>query len=219
MTGNIQEFIFDSETMQAILWQYDGAERLQSLIKQKAEWYGINWEGFWHHWYWDVFNLNTANDFGLSVWAIILDLPLYTSQQPSPPNYHNFGFANYGFNFDNGNFAVDVPVVNSLTVENKRLLLKLRYFQLTTRGAIPETNAFLARLFGSGTAYLVDNLDMTITYVFTQPIAASLMYVLQNLDILPSPAGVGYNIVTLSAPSFGFDPYGLNFDNGNFSEV
>jgi len=219
MTGNIQEFTLDSETMLAILWQYDNAQRLQSLIQQKADWYDENWGKFWAEWVYQVFNLDTANDFGLSVWSIILDLPLYTSQQPSPPDYHNFGFANYGFNFDNGNFAVDVPVVNGLSVENKRLLLKLRYFQLTTRGAIPEINAFLARLFGPGVAYLADNLDMTITYVFNQPISASLMYALQNIDVLPCPAGVGYNIITVSSPSFGFDPYGLNFDNGNFPEV
>jgi len=61
VTGNIQDFILDSETMQAILWQYDGAERLQTLIKKKAEWYDINWKGFWEDWFWNVFNLDTAN--------------------------------------------------------------------------------------------------------------------------------------------------------------
>jgi hypothetical protein len=213
---NVQRFNFDPETLRAILWQYNNSENLQSLITDKADWYGVNWSQFWDNWYDDVFNLETANDFGLAVWSILLNLPLYASQDPSPTDYQNWGFADYGFNFDNGNFATDSLTINGLTITERRMLLRLRYWQLVSRGAVPETNVFLNRVFGDGVAYVLDNLDMTITYFFTEAISANLLYVLQQFDILPRPAGVMSNIVVSSVATFGFDPYCLNFDNGNF---
>ena len=76
MSGGIQLFDFSVDLLRAILWQYNDATRLQSLLQQKQDWYNEQQTEFWSSWYRDVFNLDTANDFGLAVWSIILEVPL-----------------------------------------------------------------------------------------------------------------------------------------------
>jgi len=119
-------------------------------------------------------------------------------------------------NFNNGNFATDAFGIVGLTLEQRRLLLRLRYYQLVSSGAVPEINEFLAFLFGPGVLYAIDNLDMTMTYVFTQQPDAQILFILQEFDLLPRPSGVSIEIMVSGIDSFGFDPDGLNFENGNF---
>lgn len=205
----------EPDTLRGTLWQFDSAERLQSLIQQKYQWYFDNYGVFFYNWYFDVFDLRTANDFGLSVWAIILDLPLFVTTAQSPTNYPAFGFANFGGNFFNYNFATTGTGVQNLTTEQKRVILRLRFYQITTRASVPDINKFLFELFG-GLIYAIDNLNMTMTYIFTAPPSSSLIWALQEFDVLPRPAGVEYDFNTLSPPSFGFAPYQANFFNSNF---
>jgi hypothetical protein len=71
----------------ALDWQRSKAPILKALIKKKQEWYQANFCDFWNNWTVDVFNLDTANEFGLSVWAIILNEPLFGITQASPADY------------------------------------------------------------------------------------------------------------------------------------
>ena len=201
---NIQTFDYSVNILRALLWQYNAAPRLEAVLQQKQDWYDGAQQGFWEDWYRDVFDLRTANDFGLSVWAIILNLPLaaVSSNEPGPQDI--FGFASDDFNFSNGNFE---PVVAfPLTTEQRRLVLQLRYFQLVTRGTVPELNFFLDYLFGPmGGAFVDDGLQMNGRYVFL-------------FDLLPRPAGVRVDFVSLpEAFGWGFGRFHLNFTNGNFN--
>jgi len=78
-------------------------------------------------WYTNVFNLQTANDFGLAVWSQILSLPLFGKYKPDPPDKPIWGFGTNNQNFGHGNFTFNSGGIN-LTTEEKRLVLKLRYF-------------------------------------------------------------------------------------------
>lgn len=213
----IQEFDFSVDLLRAILWQYDSAPNLKGLLEDKQAWFDANHTQFWDDWYRDVFDLRTANDFGLSVWAIILEIPLYVESTPDGPDKPIWGFGQYRKNFERGNFTSSNGSIG-LTTEQKRLVLRLRYFQLTSRGAIPEINRFMAELFAAetGAAYALDGLDMSMVYVFTFAPSAQLRFILDSYDLLPRPAGVGVSYTILSAPAFGFGPYHLNFERGNF---
>lgn len=196
--SDIQEFDFSVDLLKSVLWQYDNATNLQGLLAQKQAWYDINQRVFWESWITNVFDLRTANDFGLSVWSIILGQSLFTTfPQPSTLVYWGFGSSNQ--NFLNGNFASLNGGSSVYTTPTARLLLRLRYFQLTSSGTVPETNRMLKYLFGDdyGDAYLVDNLDMTQTYTFQFVIPAEISYMLNNTDVLPRPAGVKSTIVGL----------------------
>lgn len=58
-----------------ILWQYDKATRLTRIVLSKENWYKQNVTNFIVGFLIDIFNLKTANGFGLSVWGKILNFP------------------------------------------------------------------------------------------------------------------------------------------------
>lgn len=211
--SDIQEFDFSVDVLRAILWQYEGATGLQSILRAKSDWYTINQTQFWTDWIRDVFDLTTANEFGCSVWGVILGIPLSIGE-PGTGALPVFGFNPDGLNFDNGNFGRDSAGVAGLTLEQKRLVLRLRYYQLVSDGSAPFANLTIRNVFGMG--YVLDNEDMTITYVFPVEIPLQVRLVLEEFDLLPRPAGVGVNILIDPDAVFGFDPYYQNFNNGGF---
>ena len=188
---NTQEFDFSVNLLDAIIWQYDSASNIRSMLESKSDWYTENQTDFWQNWITDVFDLRTANEFGLSVWSIILGQPLYTSFPPSATG-ENWGFGEYRKNFGNGNFAASSGASRTYSLSTSRLLLQLRYFKLISSGTVPATNRMLQYIFAEeyGNAYLVDNHDMTQTYTFEFAIPAEISYMLNNTDVLPRPAGV-----------------------------
>lgn len=215
--STIQTFDYSVDLMQALLWQHNDAERLQKLIEQKQAWYDANQEAFWDSWVVDVFDLRTANDFGLSVWSIILNQPLVVDAGSDSPDKPIFGFGEYHKNFNRGNFAKSGGSIG-LSTEQKRMILQLRYFQLVSRGAIPEVNAFLASIFEEmGSVYVTDGYDMTASYIFDFEPSSQLMLILEKFDLLPRPAGVELNILRTAGNSFGFGEFHSNFTNGNFA--
>lgn len=212
----IQAFDFSVDLLRALLWQYNDAARLEGLLRQKQAWYDANQAAFWTDWITDVFDLRTANDFGLAVWAILLNIPLVVASAVDPADKPIWGFDQYRENFNNGNFAS--LAASGLTSEQKRIVLRLRYFQLVSTGKVPEVNAFLAYLFGNlGPAYVRDGYNMTARYVFEFPLSSALETVLTEYDLLPRPAGVKVDYVILGdADGWGFGRYHENFTNGNF---
>lgn len=212
--NEIQVFDFSVDLLQALLWQYNNAENLQAIIGAKQDWYNDNQQAFWQAWINNVFNLHTANEFGLAVWSIILGLPLFinTPPDPSQPTF-GFGSANGAVNFDNGILNDSNGTIYNLPLETKRIALKLRYFQLTSSGTVPETNRMLAYVFGAlGKAYLLDYGTMTQAYIFLFPVPWDLAYIFNNLDILSRPAGVGSQWIDATQEFFGFGPVNLGFD-------
>lgn len=193
MTETIQTFDTKVNAAQALLWQYNEALRLQQIVLDKQDWYNINQTEFWDDWYRDVFDLRTANIFGVNVWAIILNQPIIFNNVPIPRP--TFGFEEFHLNFERGNFIGTGTYV--LGLETARRLLQLRYFQLTSSGTVPETNRMLAYVFGDlGPAWLIDNHDMTQTYHFDFVLPSDLTFLLNNFDVLPRPAGVASNYTT-----------------------
>ncbi len=213
---NVQTFDFSVNLLKALLWQHNDATRLETLVRNKQAWYDENQQGFWENWFTDVFDLRTANDFGLSVWAIILDVPLSVSSQNDASDKPIWGFGTYRQNFNNGNFASTSGA--ELTTEQKRLILRLRYFQLVNTGSVTEINEFFAYLFEPlGVAWVNDGFAMNARYVFEFPLGSALELILTEYDLLPRPAGVRIDYVIIGeADGWGFGRYRENFNNGNF---
>lgn len=212
---------FNVNLLRHLLWQYNDAERLQSLLQSKQDWHEINQAEFWRNWLRDVFNLHTANDFGLAVWGKILLQNRDVYLPGIGIEYPAWGFGGTRRNFGNGNFRRAEAGYMQLATEQYRLLLRLRYFKLVSRGTVPEINAFLQELFGdSGLVYVLDPLDMSFAvYVFSFAPSSWQRFVLEDLDALPRPAGVGTEIRVVSRHVFGFGPYNLNFHDSNFTTL
>jgi hypothetical protein len=204
------------DTLQALLWQYNDAEKLQAIIRKKQAWLDANHQDFWRDWIRDVFDLRTANDFGLTVWSIILGIRAVTELPPT--DKANFGFGSFNLNFNNGNFGQIGSKATFLSTEQKRLLIRMRYFQMISRCTVPEINRFLSVLFRDyGKAYVLDMNDMSyIVYVFSFLPTSDVQFLLDNFDILPRPATVGIKYLLNIRPVFGFGSYNQNFNNGTF---
>lgn len=213
---NIQTFDNSIDLMKVVPWQYDQAPNLISLLTKKQEWYKENYSDFWDDWEKNVFNLDTANDFGLNVWSIILDLPLYTRDDSRPLDHPAFGFSKFGVNFDqpNSQFAIGSNAFKNLTLEQRRQLLKLRWYNITSDGTMACINQALYNVFGTK-VYCLDGEDMTITYIFTEPQPEIMMNLFGQFDILPRPSGVLAEILVKPRDAFGFADYSLNFDQPN----
>lgn len=232
--SNIQSFDFSVNVLSALLWQHNEAAHLESLMTLKQTWYEENQSGFWQDWIRDVFDLRTANAFGCRVWAEILGTKLQLEVEPSLRTKPMFGFgpeggvttANSYLNFTHGNFGALSSTSIGLTLEQQRMLLRLRYFTLISRCTVPEINRILADVFASeGSAYVLDSNDMSyIVYVFAFMPSSQLSFLLQNYDILPRPAAVGVKYNVIDRPVFGFGPdetadtnTNKNFNNGTFT--
>lgn len=213
---NIQIFDFTINLLQALLWQYNEAVNLQYILENEQDFYYLSHTQFWNDWYNDVFNLQTANEFGLSVWSIILQLPIQLTP-PQPPDQRVWGFGQYRENFENGNFAADGGS-SGLTTDEKRLVLRLRYYQLVANGAIANTNVFLNFAFQDfGACYVIDNLGMEITVVFGFEIRNTLLEFIKKYDLIPRCSGVGIRYIYEFQDIWGFGPFRKNFTNGNFA--
>ncbi|MDC9591885.1 DUF2612 domain-containing protein, partial [Xenorhabdus sp. XENO-10] len=106
-----------------------------------------------------------------------------------------------------------------LTAEQKRLIIRMRYFNLTQSPTVTNINLFLERFFwrNESKVFVLDPLDMTyLYYVFNFNPDEHLRVLLENFDLMPRPSGVGvkYRIVTKQA--FGFGKKHTNFLNSNF---
>lgn len=211
----IQQFNYDVNLLQALLWQYNEAVNIQALLEAKQAWYDANQTEFWQDWQTNVFDLRTADQFGIIIWGIILGFPLYINQDPLPPGTAVFGFnGSGGVNFDNG-ILDDYGNSVQLSPETQRIALQFRYFQLTSSGTVPETNRMLKYIFGDlGNAYLLDLGRMTQEYIFEFALSAELQYLFNNYDILPRPAGVSSTYTVNLTTYFGFASGDFNFDNG-----
>lgn len=191
----IQNIDTSANLLRAILWQYEGASKLRQIVDAEQSFFDDAQTKFWSDWLRDVFNFNTANDFGLAVWARILDINLGVDVDASAAE-PAFGFGQYNENFENGNFSRLNSGTIYLTTDQKRLVIRLRYAQLTTRPTLPNINRILSTVFTDfgGNAYVTDNQDMTIDYQFNFLIPSSLRLVLEKYDLLLRPSTVGYNI-------------------------
>lgn len=196
MTDTIADFDSSVDLVRALLWQHDNAKALRSLIESKQDWYNINQATFWTNWYRDVFNIDTANDFGLAVWGRILNVGLGL-QVDSTIGIPHFGFGIYHRNFNNGNFARATSGEQALSTEQKRLIIRLRYYQLISRGTVVEINEAMVRIFGDfGQVFVRDPLDMSkITYVFKFTPSSRVRLILDRMNLLPRPSGIGSEYV------------------------
>lgn len=168
---------------EVLLWQYNNATKLQTIIENKQAFLDTNFTQFFDDWYNDVFNLATANDFGLSVWAVILNVNF--ANAPATPSTW-FSFDGVSANFDNGIFYPENTIY--ISTEDKRTILQFRYKYLISNGNINDVCNAVQALFTGAT--VTDNLNMTITVNIPFTPTIEQLFILNNYNVIPVPAGV-----------------------------
>lgn len=218
MSDRIQALEQNVNVMPSILWQYENADKFVRLIQSQQAWIDENQNNFWTDWFRDVFDVDTANSFGLSVWARILGINLAVSTKPTVGNT-SFGFGSKRKNFGHGNFGRDRDGQINLSLDQQRLVIKLRLAQIIVRPTAYYINEMLESNLNTPerSVYAYDTLDMEdIVYVFDFAPDSQLRFILENYDLLPRPSTLGARWIVASTPAWGFGPNRLNFNNGNF---
>ena len=191
---NIYElFNFDTNLLSSIIWQYDNAPNLQSLITKKNDWYNANVDQFWQDIITNFLNINTANDWGLGLWGNILQVSRTINV--------------------NGQLT-------TLSTEMFRRLILGKLSLIKSNGSVPEINAYLNFIFQdkktstSLGAIVRDNQDMSLYYIFNFEPTDEEMALINSRTFLPTPAGVQDKIYILEEYKIfgfyntGFQPFG-----------
>lgn len=185
---------------QCLLWQYNNSQALRDLLNAKQNWYTQNHAQFWQNWYDNVFNINTADDFGLAVWGQILKFSRNVTAKDGTLHY--------------------------LTREQYRLILKGQMIKFGMGASAYDVNKWISIVFaGKGNAYCVDSYDMTaIPIVFRAVPDEEIGWLLGNIDFFPRPAGVGYEVRVIPDTVFGFNgshlkPFNQGVFQNDYSEI
>jgi hypothetical protein len=153
-----------------------------------------------------IMNIDTAVGYGLDVWGRILCINRVL--EVTGTTY--FGFSGpggpSGAPWNQGVFYNGEPLTSNFALLDnpfRTLLLAKALFNITP-ATIPAINQILINLFGpdsafpvAGNSYVVDNLDMSLTYTFgsaLNPVQKAIVY---QSGILPRPCGIIANVVEL----------------------
>jgi hypothetical protein len=148
-----------------------------------------------------VWNLDTAQGFGLDVWGRIVGVSRVL--QVSSGAWLGFEEAGdgsvetpfnqapfYGGSSTTGNYA--------LTDDAFRQLILAKAYANITNGSVPSINQILMTLFGSsGACWCTDGQNMTMTYTFGFQLSPVQYAIVAQSGVIPRPAGVSVTIIQL----------------------
>lgn len=151
---------FNPDIHQCLKWQQNKAPGIQGVIDSKAKWYFTNHDQFWANWEKFIFDLRTANAFGLMIWCIILGVP---SEQFGlyPPDFSfAYGKERQNYVYSESNPALPHPNIpggnfygggsgSILNYDEIRKLLQLRYVALVSNGGMLFINYMLRFIFNN----------------------------------------------------------------------
>lgn len=144
-----------------------------------------------------MWNILTAEDYGLDVWGRIVGVSR-TISIPGSVQYLGFeeagsswtGF-NQGILFSGGLLTTNFVLQDG---DFRRLILAKAAGNVSD-GSIQSVNAILLKLFpGRGVCYVQDNQNMTLTYVFKFALTPVEIAIVSQLNVLPNAAGVGITV-------------------------
>ena len=204
--------------LSALDWQRSAADIAKKFIENDQSWVDENHCKFWSDWQTNVFNLATANDFGLPVWSIILDEDIFGFEGLPPESYPIFGFGANRKNFNNGSFAGSSSITYDFTVAQKRIILQLKAFKvLAMSGPIIQTNKAMANIFGEDVILAFDNFNMSYVYQLQNSDISNFIVEINKRDLLPRPIGIDVSEIRINTiDTFGFGEFDQNFYDGNF---
>ena len=164
-----------------------------------------------------VYNLNTAQGYGLDVWGRIVGINrnvpavLGTDDQ--------FGFADGYTPFNDAPFAAYGAKFSSFSLPDTlyRQLIIIKAYANIIYATAPNINAFLKYIFQKRAYYRVLG-NMHAQYVFEFAPTDFEKLIINNLGILPMPCGVSveYTVIAVEK-TFGFNGSNLQtFNNGTF---
>lgn len=144
---------------QTVLSQYDHSQILISLLESINEWISPdnNFENFYNL----IWNIDTAEEYGLDVWGRIVGVSRILSVTEIVGSFFGFGEGGDRTGFNQAPFqvgeAMSVTTNFTLTDETYRRLIFAKAALNLTNSSIPAINQILLNLFPNrGNAYVTD---------------------------------------------------------------
>ena len=178
---------------QTIISQYGNSATITQLINNMNAY--IDPSADIDNFYNFVFNVETAQGFGLDIWGRIVNVSREVLTNP----------------------------VYYLSDTDYRAVIFLKALSNISRATAPAINQLLLNWLGAGTrAYVIDAGNMAMVYTFESPLTPVQLVIIQTSEIFLRPAGVSANIQSQSFPVIGFaemgQPWVTTMGNGVFSE-
>jgi hypothetical protein len=176
---------------QTILSQYQNSGAICTIIQALNQVFDPT--SLIDSWYNNVWNVATATGYGLDVWGRIVGVNRTLTL--SAGDYFGFREADdlteEGFNTQPF-YSGSTDTSNYALSDNAfRTLIYAKAYANISDVSVTSINRILQILFkDSGGAYVEDNLDMSINYVFEFTPADAQIAIIENAGILPKPAGV-----------------------------
>jgi hypothetical protein len=183
-----------------IISQYGNSPTLGLLIEAANQW--LNPSANINNFYDLVWNVATAQGYGLDVWGRIVGVQRYL--QVSLLKY--WGYDEAGTTsadpYGQSPFYSGAPISSNyaLTDDAFRLLILAKAAANITDGSIPSINAILMALFpGRGNAWVADGLNMTLAYTFDfDPALTPVeLAIIAQSGVLPRSTGCSTSVVQL----------------------
>jgi len=176
--------------MDTVLSQYANSPIIMQLVQNFSAYFDQtqNIDAFFD----TIFNINTAQGYGLDVWGRIVGVNRVIAIQTSSA----FGFQEAGASatgFEQGSFFSGGSVTSNFALSDDafRILIFAKALSNISDGSIASCNQILLALFPNrGNCYVVDGLNMTMTYTFTFATSDVEQSFIQGSGILPKPTGV-----------------------------
>ena len=176
-----------------VISQYAQSPVLMQMIADFSQWFdqSANWNNFYLY----VWNIDTAQGFGLDFWGKVLGVTRYLLL---PVTAEFLGLTGSdgtasGYPFDVGVFfdgSTDTQTY-ALPDQDYRMLLYAKAFANICRTCIPVMNQLLRLLFSSyGDAYVLDDGGMQMTYYFGWALTPIQSAIVSSSGVLPVPTGV-----------------------------
>lgn len=194
---------------QTIISQFSNSPTIVGLVRNMNAYIDqtTNFQAFYDY----VWNVNTAQGFGLDIWGRIVDVSRNLQVAPSVTN---FGFSD-GVNdyapFGQAPFYAGPPATSTYTLSDdayRTLILAkaLANISATTSQAL---NQLLRNLFpGRGRCYVNDMGAMSMRYTFEFALQPYELAIVKTSGVLPHGAGVNVTVLQYPTPTFGFSEMG-----------
>lgn len=180
-----------------LISQYAQSPVLTALVDNCAQYFdqSANWNNFYQY----VWNIDTAQNWGLDFWGKVLGVSRYL-EIPATADYLGFQGADgtaSGFPFDVGVFfdGATVTQTYALLDADYRTLLYAKAFANICRCCIPVLNQLMRMLFSAyGDAYVLDNGNMSMTWYLGFAPSAIQLAIVEQSGVLPHPTGVAVTV-------------------------
>jgi hypothetical protein len=185
---------------QTIISQFANSPVLTTLLSFIFQW--IDPTEFFDGFYGDIWNVLTAQGYGLDVWGRIVGVN--RNLDIGSGTYFGFNEGNADGDYDNFGpggqspfyAGENITTTFALTDETYRQLILAKAAYNICDGSIGAVNEIMMTLFGaSGVCYMADLGNMEIAYTFDfQPDPVQLAIIYQS-GVLPKPVGVVASVV------------------------